>query len=266
LAGCHTAIRETWGADLVGKADLRFFVGRGDAQLLGDERRLNVPDDYQSLPFKTAAICSWTIFAGYDHVFKADTDTCILPDRLLDCGWETADYLGKFFQREDFAYPYAEGGNGYFLSRRACELVADMPVVHWAEDLCVGQVLGPAIQDNKLIKLEPLRFDRYCTRHRRHAIDNDDRTVSVPRWMKRHYRGRLDPSDELGLETEQDIRPPQEVLRKFYLKFLSVRGLSQAQVAYALDIASFHFRTHDCEEPSEQDFANMVEQARRDRS
>jgi len=51
----------------------------------------------------------------FDYVFTCDDDTYVVVDRLLNCGFEKYDYMGHIYKS------HAEGGAGFFLSRRAIE-------------------------------------------------------------------------------------------------------------------------------------------------
>jgi hypothetical protein len=146
--GYNQAIRDTWKKAVSG-ADFLFFVGQGDIPLASDEIRIAAPDDYKSLPYKTKAILNWSIEHGYDHTFKCDTDTFVYPSRLLASGFENYDYSGWFNgvpnQRcvtDRQWYTWASGGIGYWLSRKAAQIVVAQEPHHWAEDLWVGQVLS----------------------------------------------------------------------------------------------------------------------------
>jgi hypothetical protein len=179
--GYHDAIRATWGQALRGRAIVRFFIGhtatdyfmahpRADARTLqSDEVEIDAADDYHSLPFKTRAICSWATTKNISHVFLCDTDTYVNAGKLLSCGYERYDYTGKISRplgvtfpydavdrsgvshRIDNCHPWASGGFGYFLSKSAASLIADTYPKGWAEDLWVGQVLGPEIQKGWMI-------------------------------------------------------------------------------------------------------------------
>lgn len=173
LAGHHDAIRETWGKDFEGLADVRFFTGSGGPFTLKDETRLDVNDDYDSLPFKARAICDWmlgtvwTMNIPYTHVFLCDNDTFVKPSLLMASGFEKYDYSGLFNIGEprsgrtfpyideknnviDKCYPWASGGYGYFLSQKAATEVAMSYPLSWAEDLSVGMILGPLVAKRKL--------------------------------------------------------------------------------------------------------------------
>jgi len=168
-------IRETWGRSLPLAVDLRFFVGGGHQDfVLHDEASLDCKDDYDSLPYKTREICRWLLKTDNEHIFLCDTDTFIIPNRLLASGFVQYDYSGRFgtvhpigqtFLYDDLRnppamyYPWASGGIGYFLSRKAAEKIAFSDINHWAEDLWVGQILGPAIQTGHIIAGDLFEFE-----------------------------------------------------------------------------------------------------------
>lgn len=152
--GYHDAIRQTWGRDTRG-ADLQFFTGAD----------LNAPDDYDSLPFKTREILRRSIQSGYDFTFLCDTDTFIIPSRLMSCDFQRYDFSGRFGSMPELGktfnyrdqrgvynniHPWPSGGVGYFVSRKAAEIVVATDPVVWAEDMFVGQALGPHIQSGAI--------------------------------------------------------------------------------------------------------------------
>jgi hypothetical protein len=170
-AGHHQAIRETWGKDFPFGADVRFFLAQTNINQTKDEVQLFIPDDgYDGLPFKTRAICHWMVGKTYTHVFLCDNDTFLIPSKLLKSGFEQYDYCGYINEtqkgnietgerfpytdeRNNFypeAYPWASGGYGYFLSRNAAREVASAMPMTWAEDMFVGQVLGPEVFQARL--------------------------------------------------------------------------------------------------------------------
>jgi hypothetical protein len=159
--GFHNPIRNTWGCDV--KGDLRFFLGNGSGILLPlrqDEVWLDTPDSYEGLPYKTRTILKWALKRDYSYVFLADTDTFVAVDLLMKSGFENYDYFGVNSKPWDVTFPYhaidrekkdwynpqtfpwASGGFGYFLSRRAAELVVAAEPETWAEDIFVGDVMG----------------------------------------------------------------------------------------------------------------------------
>src|ERR1700693_325984 len=166
----HEVIRGTWGQDVI-NADLHFFMGNGNGILLANQRdevSVNCPDDYASLPFKTREILRWSIENNYDFTFLCDTDSFIILQNLLRSGFEKYDYygvirkpLGKTFVYESIdrekrhtwvgeCYPWASGGLGYFLSRKAAEIIIQREPDIWAEDLWIGQILGPLYEAGEI--------------------------------------------------------------------------------------------------------------------
>jgi hypothetical protein len=117
------SVRDTWMPDAVSLGyDVQFFDGA----------RLNVPDDYLSLPFKTRAICAYAREAGYRNLLKVDDDTYVRPKKLVV---PSVDYAGR-------VNGWFCSGGAYWLSERAIGLVADAETSSQAnEDMWVGNVL-----------------------------------------------------------------------------------------------------------------------------
>lgn len=194
----HQAIRDTWGRHL----ETIFFMGGSTGDHSFDEVILNCPDDYLGLPFKTQAICKFVLDTSIDYLFFADTDTFIIPERLLKSGFENFDYVGRFggnifkkfyYEAPDRegrleihpeCYPWASGGLGYFLSRKAFSIIAQSEPTSWAEDLGVGQIIGPlaAIGELKILDITNQR----CSRHRPHFHNADE--IKTANWMKQMYQ------------------------------------------------------------------------------
>jgi hypothetical protein len=169
--GLHDAIRSTWGAAAKTLGiEVRFFVAASFTAHQSDEIHLKCQDDYESLPFKTREICRWAFGKMFSHIFLCDTDTVVSPRKLLASGFEKFDYAGKIdrplgvpFSYETISrngvrevslrYPWASGGYGYFLSRKAFEMVMTEYPTTWAEDLWVAQILGPSIPKGDIIAL-----------------------------------------------------------------------------------------------------------------
>ena len=174
MRGDHKVIRSTWGKDVPSDVDLCFFMGQGASWLLStdrDEEILNVCDDYDALPEKTRGILRWSLKRGYDYVFVADTDTFVIPKKLLSLPFKEYDLSGRFGKikpiGETFRYvdgrdivydpcwPWPSGGCGYFVSRKAAEAVSNVDYQGWAEDMMMGQILGP-LEKQGLIKIGDL--------------------------------------------------------------------------------------------------------------
>jgi hypothetical protein len=159
--GDHNVIRSTWGKDAKTLGiDVKFFVGSNCSKYESDEVHLKCDDSYDALPYKTREICKWASGKLIDYIFLCDTDTFVIPKLLLESGFETADFAGRFngniskpFRYEavdrngvaevhERCYPWASGGLGYFLSKKAFTEIAFEHPTSWAEDLWVGDVLG----------------------------------------------------------------------------------------------------------------------------
>jgi hypothetical protein len=185
--GCHEAIRETYAANLPEGVDVRFFMGgEGPILMEADEVLLPVPDDYWTLTPKTKAICRYAVMNEYDFTYTCDTDTYLIPSRMLEsefakydfsgghlCHGEHGQELGKPYPGwtspqggvADPFYAYMSGGVGMFLSHKAAEMVATTEYYHHSEDVWVGQVLGPFIQNGELTGAVLKNFEYYAAWH-----------------------------------------------------------------------------------------------------
>jgi hypothetical protein len=145
--GHHETIRQRWGKTLSDVSDVRFFMGGPEPkELLSDEIWLDVPDDFFHLSIKTKAVCDWVLRSEYDFLFKCDCDTTIFISKFKGYDYKNEDYAGRF----NGGYPGEKGlyaaGAGYFLSRKACEIISTqggVPVEF--EDVMVGNTLEPYI-------------------------------------------------------------------------------------------------------------------------
>lgn len=117
--GNQQAIRDTWAKSPA--IPYRFFLGDVDAENV-DEVSLPCPDNYFSLPMKTKMSLEWALKEGYTHTFRCFTDTFIDTLRLRNSAFAEADYIGNPFQHGTKGF-FMHGGPGYWLSRRASELV-----------------------------------------------------------------------------------------------------------------------------------------------
>lgn len=220
--GFHQAVRDTWLKHVSFMSTAKFFVGDGKLPLQQDEERVYCPDDYMSLPSKTRAILRWMLDRSYAFIFLCDTDTFVMPERLLASGFEDYDLTGLFNGKigvpratEGDAGPWQpadqpnqatrywawiSGGNGYWLSRRAAQIVVDWPGTgDWAEDRTIGQALGPHFQSGQLRALnhEDYGFcidgDEYGCRITKHFCSHGMRRSFERAWMynsyKRNYQG-----------------------------------------------------------------------------
>lgn len=156
----HHLIRNTWGKDV--GADLKFFMGYGKGNILGlntDEKFVMVGDSYKDLPKKTREIVRYALNHNYDYIFLCDTGSFV-THHVTSYDFDRFDYLGYWGLKKDRfffeagnvrrgcptmavekCFPWASGG-GYYLSRKAMEIVANNEPFFWAEDCWVGNVLG----------------------------------------------------------------------------------------------------------------------------
>ena len=199
--GYHQAMRDTWVRDVPAAADIKFFMGAGAGHSYPDEVVLDCSDDYMSLPHKTRAILRWSLDRGYDFTFLCDSDTYVIPDRLLTSGFEDYDLVGLFNgaigvpnATEGRYWAWISGGNGFWLSRRASEVIVNRQYDgDWAEDRFVGQSLGPYFASGAFKAFSHqgygFHFDgdfwktwitsHYCSHGLRRSFD--------PRWMHNRY-------------------------------------------------------------------------------
>jgi hypothetical protein len=132
IEGCEAhrerwpVIKETWSyAGCMFPMPVQFFPFRFRIEWFTGPK-LNVPDDYLSLPQKTKAMCQWALAEGYDWMLKADSDSYISVSRALASSFENHDYSGfvtKALYPTWLTYPYCSGPS-YWLSRKACEILA----------------------------------------------------------------------------------------------------------------------------------------------
>ena len=204
--GAHDVIRGTWGNALRDFGiTTKFFVGqptdvRRAYRFQSDEVMIEAKDDYASLPYKTRSICRWALGKLIDYVFLADVDTCIYPAKFAAFKCELSDYAGRMWNPKapyntvdpdghpeihNTCFPYASGGFGYFLSRKACDIVAWESPTSWAEDLWVGQVLGPFVQGNEMLSAN-IPAGTIST-HYPFRIDNKSDYDPKNGWMQREY-------------------------------------------------------------------------------
>lgn len=130
-------VLDTWAKDVPPEMDLRIFMGGPFFLPVGNFIHLNVEDDYAHLPQKVVAICRWAVEQEYDWMLKVDDDTYVWPQRALEeIRWKQWDYAGYSAHLGSIS-----GGPGYWLSRKAMQIVAESTPHTWAEDKCVEEVL-----------------------------------------------------------------------------------------------------------------------------
>jgi hypothetical protein len=150
--GLSQPMRDTWLPEAVSLGmDYKFFYGRG-AKRKDDVVIVDSHDGYYDLTTKTKEKVKWALLQEYDYMFACLTDCYASAERLLSSGFEKYDYFGDVYCHAD-GKPYCQGGPGYFLSRRAMEILNEDPSNYANEDCWVGDVLakysGLKIGDSK---------------------------------------------------------------------------------------------------------------------
>jgi hypothetical protein len=204
--GYNDGVRNTWLRDLRG-ANYCFVLGNGATRLHPDELILDCGDRYEDLPRKTHALCKWNNEHGYDYIFLCDTDTFVVPSRL-EGSHDGKDYVGFFNgtigkPKEVYwcLYAWASGGSGYWLSKRAAQIVSEVNPDAYSmcpetripsEDLMIGQILGPYLERGELQAKHDPRFGRSFRDDYMAEISSHYQAVSAGRelpstWMMKHY-------------------------------------------------------------------------------
>jgi hypothetical protein len=138
-------VRQTWMKKATELAIPVYFLRGGAAEFCqdGDTLYFPIPDDYNCLPQKTRAWMQWVAEnIDADFCVKADNDSWVCPDRLLDFATEHANV--EFWGNEPGGRwrNYVSGGAGYGVSRRAATILAEhMLAPSGAEDVIATQVL-----------------------------------------------------------------------------------------------------------------------------
>jgi hypothetical protein len=142
--GLNQPLRDTWLADAKTLGiDYKFFHGRG-ATPKEDVVVLPVVDELYGLTEKAKAKAKWAHDSGYEFVFSCFPDTYTCPERLLTSGFENFDYLGNLYKFPDSIAAFCQGGPGYILSRRACEVVFSSHESYLNDDCFIGDLLHKA--------------------------------------------------------------------------------------------------------------------------
>ena len=143
IVGLNAPLRETWGKDAKALGmDVIFFHGSG-ATPKNDVVVLNVVDEMYGLTEKLKGKLRWAVENGYDYVFSCFPDTYACPERIL-CAIKTQpDYLGNVHQFPGSS-PFCQGGPGYLLSRKSCEIAASAASSYLNDDAWLGDILSAA--------------------------------------------------------------------------------------------------------------------------
>ncbi len=147
------AQRETWVRDAEGIIDVRFLYGRVPLEkgpvlleLATDSVILACGDGYLERPGKIKGVCQWALDHDYDWVFKTDDDVYIDISTLMRVApAHVGDYFGRPVEFKDRVTKKVTvrfaSGFGYWLSRRAMQVIADAPDFTGLEDRWVAEQL-----------------------------------------------------------------------------------------------------------------------------
>jgi hypothetical protein len=100
-----------------------------------------VPEAWATLPQLSRSMCQGMLDRqDWDYIFKADDDTFIAIRRWIEVDCNGRDYIGGWCKHQ--GETYAHGGGGYFLSRKAVQIVAEnMTETEGMEDQLTGRHL-----------------------------------------------------------------------------------------------------------------------------
>lgn len=150
----------------------RFVIGAPAVE--DDELSVDVPDDYGALQLKQRAAYTWalTLDREVTHVFLSFTDTYIHIPRLVHSGYEKHDYMGLQCKHGS---AWLSGGNGYFLSRRAMQVILAAPPREYEQG---DEAEWTIVTGAGIRTIDDHRFGASITRHLSKNTGNYD-----PQWM-----------------------------------------------------------------------------------
>jgi hypothetical protein len=162
--------RETWLTQLNGGARYAYIVGGQMPEPMNIEHDVvyatDVPDDYEHLSIKTRALIRFALEGDYDYLFKTDDDVYVQPDKLLASSFADTDYTG-FSGWRNLRYLF---GGGYWLSRRAMELIDAEPE---PDDMVEDRYIGRTLAKHLIVGREDKRYMYAST-----LPDNPDRFIA----------------------------------------------------------------------------------------
>jgi hypothetical protein len=202
LNGNHDAIRQTWGKDCqAAGVDLRFFVGRRGPYFVPQNDEVLI--DWQKTRtcehpwFSSVENCCedfwqplvknslrWSFSQNYDFTFQCECDTFLIPRLLMEADFKRYDFSGHLIQGGE-KYPWAELGTGYFVSKKAAEILIQTPPSHLSVGIFAGQVLGPFIEKGVLTSVSLRSFWQKVSWHFR--TETGDGYPAGSPWMKEMY-------------------------------------------------------------------------------
>ena len=176
--GKLTAVRQTWAHQHPEIFPIKYIFDRTHKDPWPDELVLDAPIGLLNTSFKTQKAAEWALEHGYDHAFFVPTDCYVALPRLLTSGYEKHDYTGFHSYDEH----HIGGGSGYWLSRRALQVVAGYKAYPDYEDRWVGSACKDAgisaVHDQRYRSWEQPPVKGAITKHLSHGTNDYD-----PIWM-----------------------------------------------------------------------------------
>lgn len=154
---------------------LYFFVDKCLPNPTEKFHAMTFAKENQSLVEKTREICNSFLMSDSTHVLKIDTDSFLWLSRIEATEFYKYDYTGGCNMPPlSIEYPYFWAfGAGYFLSRRAAQLIVDEP--NHGESYCEDRWVGRIMHKNGVgLNVSPLIVDgqerwsteKYCIYHK----------------------------------------------------------------------------------------------------
>jgi hypothetical protein len=152
--GRNQAIRETWGAEVLQYADLKFFVGGVPCLLQRDEVWVDACDGKYNLIEKEAAMLRWCCEQGYERILKTETDVYIVADRMFQTNFSSCDAIGSLVGEKigrlygsSNVYSFFQG-HAIWYSKKAAQFVADALLDTFAR-------LSPSVTFSHVCEIDP---------------------------------------------------------------------------------------------------------------
>lgn len=170
--GCHTAVRETWGAQT--RIPYRFLLGTSPWHDMPaqDEWAVDAGDDYWSMGRKQQYAYRRAVFDGYWPIFTVCVDTYIRVPRLLAHMPKGVEYLGCQVAGEQ----HASGGFGFWLNQHALEMLAHHTTLPQGYG---DKVVGDALREYNITLTHDPAFAGDIAVHLSRGTGNYD-----PQWMR----------------------------------------------------------------------------------
>lgn len=197
-------IRRTWLKLVPDHVRVVFIFGRPGVgpSLEGDQLYLDCPEAYEKLPKKVHLFFQYCVKTfDFDYIFKTDDDSYIDMDIFLSFDKRGGDYIGRIQGMEDsavtrtwhygkctdksFEVPY-EGeyicdwarGGGYFLSRKAVEILLPKTAVSFSRELFEDKMVGDALGNDG-------RISTICAEYRSMGVTNP---VSPEKMLEAYHK------------------------------------------------------------------------------